>query len=105
MKPESGNTLPDISVVDDWAIFFLKESGGYREYIMLNGQWNRKASSLPLNENVLALLSDTNIPLNANGDTIIYTVPGGKRCILHSALFVAPPAWFATVALIIVPAE
>ena len=88
MKPEFGNTLPDISAVDDWAIFFLKEPGGYREYIMFNGQWNRKASSLPLNENVLALLSDTNIPLNANGDTIIYTVPGGKRCILHSALLV-----------------
>lgn len=34
------------------------------------------------------LLSTTIIALNANGDTAIYTVPAGKRCILSHALLV-----------------
>ncbi len=34
------------------------------------------------------LLSTTIIPLNANGDTVIYTVPAGKRCVLDHALLV-----------------
>ena len=42
-----------------------------------------------LNENALTLLSQTTVALNADADTVIYTVPTGKRCILHSALLVA----------------
>ena len=42
-----------------------------------------------LNENALVLLSATTVALNADADTTIYTVPTGKRCILHSALLVA----------------
>lgn len=37
----------------------------------------------------LTLLSATTVALNANADTTIYTVPTGKRCILHSAILVA----------------
>lgn len=40
-------------------------------------------------KSVLSLLSATTVPLNANGATTIYTVPAGKRCVLHSALLVA----------------
>lgn len=41
-----------------------------------------------LNENAVTLLSTTTVPLNANGQTAIYTVPTGKRCILSYALLV-----------------
>jgi len=36
-----------------------------------------------------SLLSVTTVALNANADTTIYTVPTGKRCILHYAILVA----------------
>jgi len=36
----------------------------------------------------LTLLSATNVPLNADGQTNLYTVPPGKRCILSHALLV-----------------
>ena len=42
-----------------------------------------------LKEISVALLSETTVALNANGDTILYTVPTGKRCILHSAILVS----------------
>jgi len=42
-----------------------------------------------LNTVGLALLSTTNVALNANADTTIYTVPTGKRCILSHAILVA----------------
>ena len=42
-----------------------------------------------LNENAATLLSTTTIALNANGDTTLYTVPTGKRCILLYATLVA----------------
>lgn len=35
------------------------------------------------------LLSITNLPLNADGETTIYTVPAGVRCILSYAILVA----------------
>ncbi len=35
------------------------------------------------------LLSTTTVALNANGDTTIYTVPYGKRCVLSHAWLVA----------------
>jgi len=41
-----------------------------------------------LNTLALTLLSATNVPLNADGQTTIYTVPTGKRCILSHALLV-----------------
>lgn len=41
-----------------------------------------------LSENALLLLSATTVALNANGQTTIYTVPAGKRCILSHALLV-----------------
>jgi hypothetical protein len=37
----------------------------------------------------LCLLSATVVPLDANGDTTLYTVPASKTCVLHSALLVA----------------
>ena len=40
-------------------------------------------------ENALTLLSATTVSLAANAETTIYTVPIGKRCILHSAILVA----------------
>ena len=42
-----------------------------------------------LNQNALTLLSATTVSLAADADTTIYTVPTGKRCILHSAILVA----------------
>ena len=42
-----------------------------------------------LRQNSVSLLSTTTVALNADADTTIYTVPTGKRCILHSALLVA----------------
>lgn len=42
-----------------------------------------------LNENAITLLSTTTVALDANGDTVIYTVPAGKRCILSHAILVA----------------
>jgi len=41
-----------------------------------------------LRENALTLLSSTTVPLNADGQTTIFTVPVGKRCILSHALLV-----------------
>lgn len=41
-----------------------------------------------LRESALTLLSATTVPLNANGQTTIYTVPAGKRCLLSHALLV-----------------
>ena len=42
-----------------------------------------------LKEKSISLLSATTVSLAADGDTVLYTVPTGKRCILHSALIVA----------------
>ena len=42
-----------------------------------------------LNENAVTLLSATTVSLAADASTTIYTVPTGKRCILHSAILVA----------------
>jgi len=41
-----------------------------------------------LKEKSVSLLSTTTVALNSNADTTIYTVPVGKRCILHSAILV-----------------
>lgn len=42
-----------------------------------------------LDENCVALLSTTTVAFNANGDTGIYTVPIGKRCVPILAVVVA----------------
>lgn len=42
-----------------------------------------------LKEKAITLLSATTVALNADADTTIYTVPTGKRCVLHSAILVA----------------
>ena len=42
-----------------------------------------------MKEKSVTLLASTTVPLNTVTDTTLYTVPTGKRCILHSALFVA----------------
>lgn len=44
---------------------------------------------MELNQKAPTLLSTTTIALNANADTTIYTVPPGKRCVLHHAVLVA----------------
>lgn len=41
-----------------------------------------------MKEKGVTLLSTTTVALNADADTTIYTVPSGKRCILHSAILV-----------------
>lgn len=41
-----------------------------------------------LNENAITLLSTTTVSLAADADTVLYTVPPGKRCILSYALLV-----------------
>lgn len=41
-----------------------------------------------LREKGIALLSTTTVALNADADTTLYTVPVGKRCVLHHALLV-----------------
>jgi hypothetical protein len=40
-------------------------------------------------EDKVKLLSTTNLPLNANGDVTIYTVPNNQRCVLVYAIIVA----------------
>ncbi len=42
-----------------------------------------------LNEHAVTLLSATTVPFNADGDTNLYTVPTGKRCVLSHAVVVA----------------
>jgi hypothetical protein len=42
-----------------------------------------------LNQNAVTLLSATTVSLAADASTTLYTVPTGKRCILHSAILVA----------------
>lgn len=42
-----------------------------------------------LRENAVTLLSTTTVPLNANGDTTLYVVPQGFRCVLDHAMLVA----------------
>ena len=42
-----------------------------------------------LNEKAIAWLSTTAVSFAANGQTTLYTVPSGKRCILHSAVIIA----------------
>jgi len=42
-----------------------------------------------LKEKSVALLSTTTVAFNANADTVLYTVPTGKRCVLRHAVVVA----------------
>jgi hypothetical protein len=42
-----------------------------------------------LKEKAITLLSSTTVAFNADADTVLYTVPAGKRCVLHSAIVVA----------------
>jgi hypothetical protein len=42
-----------------------------------------------LKEKAITLLSTTTVPLNADGQTTLYTVPVGKRCVLHGAMLIA----------------
>lgn len=44
---------------------------------------------MELNSVAISLLSKTTISLAANADTVLYTVPTGKRCILSHAVLVA----------------
>lgn len=42
-----------------------------------------------LKEKSISLLSTTTVSLAADGDTTLYTVPVGKRCVLSHAILVA----------------
>jgi len=42
-----------------------------------------------LNELTEALLSSTTVPLNATGQTTLYTVPVGKRLVITKAILIA----------------
>jgi len=42
-----------------------------------------------LEEGSITLLSTTTVAFNANGDTTLYTVPTGERCVLVCAVIVA----------------
>lgn len=52
--------------------------------------------SVDLKEKASALLSTTTISFAADADTILYTVPAGKRCVLSHAIPVAAAAAGAT---------
>ena len=54
-----------------------------------------------LKEKGVALLSSTTVAFNANGDTTLYTVPTGKRCVLSHAVVVAGADAGATTTLAI----
>lgn len=41
-----------------------------------------------LNENALSLLAAKDVSVSTDGDTILYTVPTGKSCILSHAILV-----------------
>ena len=42
-----------------------------------------------LKEKAISLLSSTTVALNADANTVLYTVPVGKRCILIEAILIA----------------
>lgn len=42
-----------------------------------------------LKEKAITMLSSTTVAFNANGQTTLYTVPVGKRCVLAGAMAVA----------------
>ena len=44
---------------------------------------------MDLNDECVSLLSTTNVSFAADGDTVIYTVPTGKRCVLDHAKVIA----------------
>ena len=51
-------------------------------------------------EKTIALLSTTTVALNANADTVIYTVPTGKTCVLsHAILVVGADAGTTTISI------
>jgi hypothetical protein len=52
-----------------------------------------------LRENAISLLSSTTVAFNADAHTALYTVPVGKRCVLHSAIVVAGADAGATTAV------
>lgn len=54
-----------------------------------------------LKEKAITLLSATTVSFAANGDTALFTVPVGKRCVLHSAVVVAAGDAGATTTLAI----
>ena len=45
--------------------------------------------AINLKEAGISLLSTTTVAFNANGDTTLYTVPTGERCVLVCAVIVA----------------
>ncbi len=52
-----------------------------------------------LKEKAISLLSTTTVAFNADAHTVLYTVPVGKRCVLHSAIVVAGADAGATTAV------
>lgn len=42
-----------------------------------------------LKEKAISLLSEATVSFGADGQTNLFTVPAGKRCVLHGALVVA----------------
>lgn len=42
-----------------------------------------------LKEKAISLLSTTTVSFGADGQTTLFTVPSGKRCVLHAACVVA----------------
>lgn len=52
-----------------------------------------------LKETALALLSVTTLDVTSTGATTLYTVPTGKRCVLHAAVVVCGSAASTTAAI------
>lgn len=52
-----------------------------------------------LKEKAISLLSSTTVAFNADADTVLYTVPVGKRCVLTHAIIVAAADAGATTTL------
>lgn len=104
--PSSGTELAaENIVIDDAAPSFDSAKGGYYHPTSTDqraiAHFTTNASGyvptspfvhyqpVPTVSSGAQLLSITNLPLNADGETTIYTVPAGVRCVLSYAILVA----------------
>jgi len=86
-----GNT--DLADPDADGIMFWDDSATQYRFLSLGTGLSITDTTLSVSQNLpITLLSTTNIPLDAAGDTTIYKVPPGKRCILTQAILIAGAA-------------
>ena len=46
-------------------------------------------ANIDIKDIAVTMLASVNVPLNANGNTTLFTVPAGKRCVLSHAVVIA----------------